>query len=83
MTVWTNLERELLQGIGETRERLVAGAGLAHKGESTSRTGNLTAGDLHAGGLGDVVMESRAGSRGHSPTTGGERTRRISTEGTP
>lgn len=83
MAVGTNLESKLLEGIGETGERLVTGTGLGHESKSASRTGDLTVGNLHAGGLGDVVLESRVGSRGHGPTTGGERTRRISAEGRP
>jgi len=83
MVVGTNLEGKLLEGIGETGERLVAGTGLGHESQSASRAGNLTVGNLYAGGLGDVILEGRVGSRGHGPTTGGERTRRISAEGRP
>lgn len=79
----TNLEGELLEGIGEAGEGLVTRTSLGDKGQSASRAGNLTVGNLHAGGLGDIVLERRVGSRGHSPTAGGERTRRISAEGGP
>lgn len=79
----TDLEGELLEGIGEPREGLVPGASLGHQRQSASRAVDLTVGDLHAGSLGDVVLEARVGSRSHSPTAGGERTRRISAEGRP
>lgn len=78
MAVGTNLESKLLEGIGETGERLVAGTSLGHEGQGASRTSDLTVGDLHAGGLRDIVLEGRVGSRGHGPTAGGERTRRVS-----
>lgn len=83
MAVGTNLESKLLEGIGETGERLVAGTSLGHEGQGASRTSDLTVGDLHAGGLRDIVLEGRVGSRGHGPTAGGERTRRISADGGP
>lgn len=83
MAARTDLEGKLLEGIGEPRERLVAGTGLGHQSQSASRAFDLTVGNLHASSLGDVVLESRVGSRGHGPTAGGKRTRRISAEGSP
>lgn len=82
-TTMTNLESELLEGIGEAGEGLVTRTSLGDEGQSASRAGNLTVGNLHTGGLGDIVLEGRVGSRGHGPTAGGERTRRISAEGRP
>jgi hypothetical protein len=82
-TTTTNLEGELLEGIGEAGEGLVTRTSLGHEGNGTGRTSNLTVGDLHTGGLGDIVLEGRVGSRGHGPTAGGERARRISAEGRP
>ena len=79
----TNLESELLEGIGEAGEGLVTRTSLGDESQSASRAGNLTVGNLHTGGLGDIVLEGRVGSRGHGPTAGGERTRRISAEGRP
>ena len=79
----TNLEGELVKGIGEAREGLVTGASLGHQRQSASSTVDLTVGNLYAGSLGDIVLEGRVGSRGHGPTAGGERTRRISAEGRP
>ena len=79
----TDLEGKLLEGIGETRERLVTGTGLGHQGQGASGTSDLTVGDLYTSSLRDVVLEGRVGSRGHGPTAAGERTRRISAEGGP
>lgn len=83
--IWrfANLEGKLLKGIRETGEWLVTGTGLGHKGQSTSSTTDLTVGDLYTGSLGDIVLEGRVSSRGHGPTAGGERTRRIAGEGGP
>lgn len=79
-----DLESETVEGIGETREGLVTGAGLRNEGQGTGRTLNLTVGKLHTGSLGDIVLESRVDRRGHGPTAGGgERTRRISAERRP
>lgn len=79
----TDLEGKLLEGIGETREGLVTGASLRNQSQGPGRALNLTVGDLHTGGLGDIVLERRVGSRGHGPTASGERTRRISAERRP
>lgn len=79
----TNLESELLEGVGETRERLVTGTGLCDQGQGSGGTVNLPVGDLHTGSLGDIVLEGWVGSRGHGPAASGERTRRISAKGGP
>lgn len=80
----TNLESKELKGIGETRERLIAGTSLRNQSEGTSDTGRLPVGNLHASRLGNVVLEALRSGRGHAPTASTlERTGRISTDGGP
>lgn len=52
-----HLEGELLQGLGQTRERLVPGTSLGDEGQSGGGAGEVTAGELDAGSVARLVLE--------------------------
>lgn len=89
-TPTTHLEGELLEGVGEARERLVAGTGLCNQRQRRRRTLDFPIGKLDARSLSSLVLEAWSG-RGESPTAVGtdstalrpERTRRSTAEGRP
>lgn len=87
----THLEGELFEGFGEARERLVTRASLCNQRERRRRAPDFSGCNLHAGSLGDIILEVGSGSGGHAPASAGasstallpERTRRISAKGRP
>jgi len=80
----TYLESESVEGLGETREGLVAGTGLGNQRQGTCRAGNLPVGNLHASSIRDLVLKTGVAGRGQATTAGDlERTGRISAKSRP
>lgn len=81
----TDLESETVEGLGEARERLVAGAGLRDEDQGAGGAWDFPVGNLHAGRLGHIVLQTRGSGRGHASEAELvlERTGRIPTEGRP
>lgn len=83
-TSGTYLKSESVEGLGETREGLVAGTGLGNQRQGARRTSDLPVGNLHTSSIRDLILETRVAGRGHATTAGDlERTGRISAKSRP